>query len=86
MIFKIMKFPAPAYLNSMLKSVSDVSSHMMTRRTSTDNLYLPRLLSELYKNSLAYSGVKLDDNLPGLIKQDTSIVSFKSLYFKEYFM
>ena len=60
---------------------SDISCRD-TRSTNCNQLYTPKPKSELFSKSFMYSGAAIWNSLPLLVKNATSVNTFKCLYLK----
>ena len=84
-MYKIMHDMAPGYLKDLFRKVSDVSAKQ-SRSTEADKLYLkPTYYLVSYKNTLAYNGVTVWNNLPLGVRTSTSLKEFKRNYINDYF-
>ena len=52
---------------------------------SADDIHLPRIGSEMYRNSLSIKGGQLFNDLPNYVKKSADIDDFKSNYYKMLF-
>ena len=72
----------PTYLNDAVLTRSDM--HGRSTR-SADDIHLPRIGSEMYRNSLSIKGGQLFNDLPNYVKKSADIDDFKSNYYKMLF-
>jgi hypothetical protein len=77
MVFKTLNGLAPSYLLDHFKFRTN--SRYAFRMLSGECMGIPKAHTEMYKKSLAYSGPKLWNDLPPLIKESTSLSQFKKL-------
>ena len=75
MMFKIVNGLAPPYLKEIF--TDHLGSQVYNLRCSSDNLKLPKVRTDLYKNSFAYTGAKLWNSLPESLKKERSLPAFK---------
>ena len=80
-MYKIVNGLCPKYLQDLFHP-ANVHSSRTLRSTSSNNLYLPRIKTEIFRKSLSYSGTLLWNGLPSTIKTCPSLRSFKTQYFK----
>ena len=82
-MFKVVNNLLPEYICEMfekkISSHSDTSNYVL-RSNASVNFYVPLPHSETFKNSLAYTGGVLWNNLPVGVKSASSVAQFKSLY------
>ena len=72
-MYKIMKQIAPSYLTKRFKVI---------RGRHKDIIFIPRPRIDLFMSSLAFSGAKLWNTAPKLIKNSNTLSSFKMAYIK----
>ena len=77
-MFESVRGLAPSYLVNAVTMVIDVHGHNTRRQ---DDVYLPTVKNEIYRNSLLYRGGKLFNELPSHIKLASDIDDFKKKYF-----
>ena len=81
MMYKIFNNLTPSYLPNHFKFTSEM--HQRSLRSTTENLlYIPKPNTELYHNSLAYSGSKIWNAISEHIKQCASVENFKKAYLR----
>jgi len=75
MMFKVANGKVPPYLEKIFctKKPSNYET-----RGSNQMFRLPKIRTEIYKNSFAYTGAKLWDNLPINVRSASSLQSFKN--------
>ena len=74
LMFKILNGLAPRYLSEMFTYSS--LFHDYALRSSEKNLKLPKNHTNYYKNSFAFTGAKLWNELLSTLKDETSLKSF----------
>ena len=74
MMFKIVNGLTPPYLKEMFKD--DIGSQYYSLRQS-NTLQIPKVRTDIYRNSFAYTGAKLWNSLPKDLKEEPSISKFK---------
>jgi len=62
---------------------SEVHSRLI-KSYSNYQLYTPRPNTELFRNSLIFSGISIWNSIPEYIKSAPSVKHFKSLYLRWY--
>ena len=80
LVYKSLSGLAPQYMSDRLKFVS--KNQYCTRSALSDQLYIPKFRTELFKKSLVFSGAKLWNHLPNNIKSCGSLNKFKHLCFQ----
>ena len=75
MMYKIVNGRAPPYMLDMFSK--QYGSQVYKLRNSTLNLEIPNARTELYKNSFAFSGAKIWNELPVDLKKEPSLNAFK---------
>ena len=75
MMFKIVNGLAPPYLTEMFTSNNALNNYGL--RSSNHDLELPKCRTNYYKNSFAFSGVKVWNALPRYLKEERSLEKFK---------
>ena len=80
-MFQIVNGTCPKYLHNLFQP-ANVHSSRSLRSTSTNNLYLPRIRTEIMRKSLSYSGALLWNDLPLSLKNSPNLSSFKSQFYK----
>ena len=75
MMFKIVNGLAPPYLTEMFTSNNALNNYGL--RSSNYDLELPKCRTNYYKNSFAFSGVKVWNALPRNLKEERSLEKFK---------
>ena len=73
LMFKIMNHLSPTYLSEKFQT------SIIRKKCS---IYIPRPRTDLFMSSLSYSGAKLWNELPTLLREKNSLQSFKADYFK----
>jgi hypothetical protein len=81
LMYKAIQGLAPDFLLNYLTFTSEISHHNL-RSCDTLELYVPKPNIEKFKKSLLYSGPKLWNTLPLVLKQAKSVKEFKLLYKK----
>ena len=82
MMYKIFNNLTPSYLPNHFKFTSEIHVHQRSLWSTTENLlYIPKPNTELYRNSLAYSGSKIWNAIPEHIKQ-CAFKKFKKGYLR----
>ena len=76
MVYKIVNGLAPSYMADMFSS--QYGSQVYNLRNSTLNFEIPNARTELYRNSSAYTGVKIWNELPEDLKTEPSLNAFKN--------
>lgn len=74
MMFKIVNGMAPPYLIDMFSKKTTKSQSL---RRSDKDLELPQVRTEQYRKSFAFTGAKLWNSLPKIVKEKQSLGSFK---------
>ena len=72
---KIVNGLAPPYLAEMFTSNNALNNYSL--RSSYYDLELPKCRTNYYKNSFAFSGVKVCNALPRYLKEERSLDKFK---------
>lgn len=81
LMYKCMNGICPEYLCSSFKHVSEM--HQLNLRSVEMNmLYVPKPRTEIYRGCFAYSGAKIWNSLPNLVKNANSVNEFKHLYLR----
>ena len=75
MMYKIVNGLAPSYMADMFSS--QYGSQVHNLRNSTLNFEIPNARTELYRNSFAFTGEKIWNELPGDLKNVSSLNAFK---------
>ena len=75
MMFKIVNGLAPPYMREMFHS--HIGSDSYSLRCSAKNFQLPKVRTDVYKTSFAYTGAKLWNSLPDSLKEEHSLIRFK---------
>ena len=75
-MFKIINGLTPSYLSDMFTRTSSLSGYGL--RSSRMNIELPKNKTNYFKNSFAFTGAKLWNNLPNSLKEEKSLDRFKS--------
>ena len=79
LMYKIMQDLTPPYLAYIFKLSKEV--HDRTLRSTSENLlYVAKPNIELYRNSIAYSGSKIWNSIPDLLRNLTSLQPFRTGY------
>ena len=81
LMYKVMHNLTPPYLTNIFKFSSEVHDRSL-RSTSENLLYVPKSNTELYRNSLAYSGSKIWNSIPDNIRNATCLQQFRHKYLK----
>ena len=76
MMFKIINGLTPSYLSDMFTRTSSLSDYGL--RSSRMNFELPKNRTNYFKNSFAFTGAKVWNNLPNALKEEKSLDTFKS--------
>ena len=77
-MYKISKSKTPSYINEMFTFRQVNENTPITRSCTNNNFLIPRPNKEIFKQSLTYSGPIIWNNLPTIIKEKTSTISFQS--------
>lgn len=78
LVYKCVNNQAPEYLCSLFTLVKNNYS---LRSISDENLALPKFRLTSYKQSFAYSGVMIWNNIPPAIRKSESLRQFKKNYY-----
>ena len=76
LMFKILNGLTPPYLSEMF--THSALFHDYGLRSSKMNLALPRSRTDFYRNSFAFTGAKIWNDLPNSVKEETSLKKFMS--------
>ena len=76
LIFKILNGLTPPYLSEMF--THSASFHDYGLRSSKMNLALPKSRTDFYRNTFAFTGAKIWNDLPNSLKEETSLKKFMS--------
>ena len=76
MMYKCLHNLAPSYLQTDLINPSEINDHF-TRQTTTNKLSMPKFQTDCYKYSPLVSSIRAWNNLDSLIREASSINSFK---------
>ena len=76
MMFKVINGLTPSYLSDMFTRTSSLSDYGL--RSSKINFELPKNRTNYFKNSFAFTGSKVGNNLPNALKEEKSLDTFKS--------
>jgi len=76
LMFKILNGLTPPYLSEMFNH--SASFHDYGLRSSRTNLVLPKSRTDFYRNSFAFTGAKIWNDLPNSLKEETSLEKFMS--------
>ena len=79
MMYKSMNNLVPSYIGQLFHHSNEIHSRNL-RSTSDDLLYVPKPNSEIFRNSLAFSGAKIWNSIPSNIKSANSVEQFKDRY------
>ena len=71
LMFKILNGLTPPYLSEMF--THSASFHDYGLRSSRMNLALPKSRTDFYRNSFAFTGAKIWNDLPNSLKEETSL-------------
>ena len=77
LMFKVLNGLTPPYLSEMFTHETSFQNYGL--RSSKMNLELPKCHTNYYKNSLAFSGAKLWNDLPASVKDESSLKRFVCL-------
>ena len=75
MVFKIINDLAPSYLSDILEN--KIQPEAYTLRSSSANLKIPKVRTEMYKKGFAYTATELWNSLPETLKMEGSLARFK---------
>ena len=75
MMYKIVNGLATSYMADMLSS--QYCSQVYNLRNSTLNSEISNARTELYRNSFAFTGAKIWNELPEDLKTEPSLIAFK---------
>ena len=75
-MFKVVNGLCPSYLSDMFTFHKTRNGYSL--RSSNTDLVIPKTRTNYYKNSFAFSGVKVWNALPCSLKQQTSLDRFKA--------
>ena len=76
LVYKSLKKETPSYLIDKFSYISDRNPYSL-RDAANGDLVVPKPKTELYKKSFAYSGSVIWNKLPNLIRNSSSVKSFK---------
>ena len=76
LMFKILNGLTPPYLSKMF--THSASFHDYGLRSSRTNLALPKCRTDFYRNSFAFTGAKIWNDLPNSLNEETSLKKFMS--------
>ena len=76
LMFKILNALTPPNLSEMF--THSASFHDYGLRSSRMNLALPKSRTDFYRNSFAFTGAKIWNDLPNSLKEETSLKKFMS--------
>ena len=79
MMYKSMKNLGPSSIGQLFPHTNEIHRRNL-RSTSDDLLYVPKPNSEIFRNSLAYSGAKIWNSIPSNIKSANSVEQFKDMH------
>ena len=74
LMFKVLNGLTPPYLSEMFTHKTSFQNYEL--RSSKMNLELPKCRTNYYKNSFAFSGAKLWNDLPPSVKDESSLKRF----------
>ena len=74
LMFKVLNGLTPPYLSEMFTHKTSFQNYGL--RSSKMNLELPKCRTNYYKNSFAFSGAKLWNDLPPSVKDESSLKRF----------
>ena len=83
LMFEAIHGLTPDYLTNLITMRVDIHRYE-TRSAKNDDVFIPQVKKDIYKNSLLVCGGKLWNELPGNIKESCSKNSFKTRY-KKFF-
>ena len=66
----------PQSVNNMINNISDIH-HYKTRGSLQDNYFRISINKQITKTAISYSGPKLWNDIPGSIKDSSSLETFK---------
>ena len=78
-MYKTQNGMAPEEFNQLFVSVGNIHG-CLTRSAQNGNLQLPKIKLKCAQGSISYSGAKLWNSIPPVIRKAESIVSFKEKY------
>ena len=84
LMYKCIHGLVPDYLSNHILYEFEIHNHV-TRTAINNDLYLPFPCIEQYKQSLFYNGAKTWNNLSNLVRDSTSLNTFKRNYKRSYF-
>ena len=76
LMFNILNGITPPYLSEMF--THGASFHDYGPRSFKMNLALPKSRTDFYRNSFAFTGAKIWNDLPNSLKEETSLKKFMS--------
>ena len=79
MMYKCLHNLAPSYLQTDLIYPSEIHDHF-TRLTTSNKLSMPKFQTDCYKYSPVISSIRAWNNLDSLIREASSINSFKIVF------
>ena len=78
-MYKTQNGMVPEEFNQLLMPVGNIHG-CLTRSAQNGNLQLPKIKLKCAQGSISYSGAKLWNSIPPVIRKAESIVSFKEKY------
>ena len=78
-MFKINRGMAPQSVNNMSNNISDIH-HYQTRGSLQDNYFRIPINTQITKTAISYSGPKLWNDIPGSIRDSSSLEPFKKRF------
>ena len=75
--YKCIKKEAPLYLCKNFRPISESNPYVL-RNVAQGNLIVPKSKTELFKNSFAYSGPQIWNNLSTVLRNAPSLNIFKN--------
>ena len=77
MMHKILNHKAPSGFLGLFRP--ETGANFYDLRSSTENVEHPLIRTEYYKRSFVYSGAKVWNSLPEVLKKESSLKRFKDL-------
>ncbi len=84
LLYKYINYLTPEYLSDKLTKVGNIHNHN-TRSSSRNDMATVKPMNNQQMRTVKYIGAKAWNNTDPLIRDQSSLIAFKSSYLKKYF-